>query len=210
MKMASLREKQKAQRRELIEKAAGDLFVEKGFEDTSIEKIAERALVSPATVYNYYGTKGELLLALLARGEVGITERVEGFLKKADTESPASLVTTVIMSNVEDTLSAISKELWGHVVAFVATTSDSSLAPKYLDTIVANLAQALEQVISHFVQTGILKPDVDCTYVAHLLTRIERVHFLTFLYLDGFSLENLREAIQTDVDFILGGLIVEA
>lgn len=205
--MAGLREKQKAQRRELIEKAAGELFVEKGFEDTSIEKIAEHALVSPATVYNYYGTKGELLLALLARGEVGITERVEDFLKKADTENPASLVTAVIMSNVEDTLSAISKELWGHVVAFIATTSDPSLAPKYLDTIVANLAAALERVISHFVGAGILKPDVDCTYVAHLLTRIERVHFLTFLYLDDFSLEDLHDAIETDVSFILSSLV---
>lgn len=205
--MASLREKQKAQRRKLIEQAAGDLFLEKGFEDTSIEKIAERALVSPATVYNYYGTKGELLLALLARGEVGITESVDSFLEKADRESPESLVTTVIMSNVEDTLSAISKELWGHVVAFVATTSDPSLAPKYLDTIAVNLAQALEQVIRHFVEAGVLKPDVDCTYVAYLLTRIERVHFLTYLYLTAFSLEDLKVAIRKDVDFILGSLV---
>ncbi|MDG1784101.1 MAG: helix-turn-helix domain containing protein, partial [Porticoccaceae bacterium] len=61
--MSKLRAKQKAQRRKLIEIAAKNLFVEKGFEMASIEEIATLAMVSPATVYNYYGSKDELLLA---------------------------------------------------------------------------------------------------------------------------------------------------
>lgn len=204
--MAGLREKQKAQRRDLIEGAAGELFVEKGFDDSTIEEIAERALVSPATVYNYYGSKGELLLALVARGEVGIEERLEGIIARVATENPIELVTNVIMSNVEDTLSALSRELWGHVVAFIATTSDSDVAPRYLDTIVAGLAKAIEQVLVHFVTEGFFKPDTDCHYVAYLLTRIERIHFLTYIYLEDFSREGLRADIGKDVEFILNGL----
>jgi AcrR family transcriptional regulator len=204
--MAGLREKQKARRRELIEKAAGALFVEKGFDDTTIEEIAERAVVSPATVYNYYGSKGELLLALVARGEVGIAEKVRDFMKQAQTEDPASLVTAVIMSNVEDTLSALSRELWGHVVAFIATTPDPEVAPRYLNTIADGLARAIEHVIAHFVATGVFRPDTDSRYVAYLLTRIERIQFLNFVYLKDFPLEALREAIGRDVAFILQGL----
>ena len=204
--MVSLREKQKAQRRNLIEIAAGELFVEKGFDDSTIEEIADRALVSPATVYNYYGSKGELLLALVARGEVGIAEKLEGFITKAETENPATLVTNVIMSNVEDTLSALSRELWGHVVAFIATTPDPEVAPKYLDTIVAGLAKAIETVLAHFVNEGVFTSNTDCHYVAYLLTRIERIHFLTYIYLDDFSREDLRAAIAQDVEFILKGI----
>ena len=59
--MSKLRAQQKAQRRELIEIAAKNLFVEKGFELASIEEIAALAMVSQATVYNYYGSKDELL-----------------------------------------------------------------------------------------------------------------------------------------------------
>ena len=73
--MSQLRKKQKAQRRELIEVAAKNLFVEKGFELASVEEIADLAMVSPATIYNYYGTKDELLLAIVARGEVGVVQK---------------------------------------------------------------------------------------------------------------------------------------
>ncbi len=204
--MTSLRAKQKAQRRNLIEVAAGELFVEKGFDDTTIEVIAEHALVSPATVYNYYGSKGELLLALVARGEVGITEKLDGFVALADTAQPADLLTDVIMSNVDDTLSALSRELWGHVVAFIATTADPTVAPKYLDTIVDGLARAIEKVLAHFVKEGVFRPDTDCRYVAYLLTRIERIHFLTYIYLDDFTRDELRAAIEKDVAFILDGI----
>ncbi len=44
--MSKLREKQKAQRRELIELAAKNLFVEKGFELTSIEITSLKILKS--------------------------------------------------------------------------------------------------------------------------------------------------------------------
>ena len=43
--MSKLRAKQKAQRQELIEVAAKNLFVEKGFELASIEEIADLAMV---------------------------------------------------------------------------------------------------------------------------------------------------------------------
>ena len=64
--MAGLRERQKAGRREDILKAAGLLFRRDGFAATSIEQIAERAELSTGTVYNYFPSKGDLLLALVA------------------------------------------------------------------------------------------------------------------------------------------------
>jgi len=92
------------------------------------------------------------------------------------------------------------------VVAFIATTPDPDVAPKYLDTIVAGLAKAIEQVLAHFVTEGVFRADTDCHFVAYLLTRIERIHFLTYIYLDHFSREDLRAAISKDVEFILAGL----
>jgi len=47
--------------------AAWELVGEKGFDDTSVEEIAARAEVGPATVYAYFGSKNELLAALLIR-----------------------------------------------------------------------------------------------------------------------------------------------
>lgn len=202
--MAGLREKQKAQRRALIEKAAADLFVEKGFADTTIEEIAERALVSAPTVYNYYGTKGDLLLALVARGEEGIEEAQDDFSKQTAGHTPSELVAKVIHSNVNDTLSALSRELWGHVVAFVATASDPAVAPRYLETIASGLGTAIESVLRKYQEDGKLRAGTDMHELAFLLTRMERIHFLNFVYLKHMTVEDLHKAIAADVAMIVG------
>ncbi len=64
--MASLRERQKERRSREILDAATALIGEKGYDETSVEEIAARAEVGVATVYNYFGSKNELLHALLA------------------------------------------------------------------------------------------------------------------------------------------------
>ncbi|HEX7200138.1 MAG TPA: helix-turn-helix domain-containing protein, partial [Dongiaceae bacterium] len=64
--MTGLRERQKAGRRKDILAAASLLFRRDGFAETSIEQIAGRARLSAGTVYNYFGSKGDLLLALVA------------------------------------------------------------------------------------------------------------------------------------------------
>src|SRR5215470_9123937 len=64
--MTGLRERQKAGRRRDILGAASLLFRRDGFAETSIEQIAGRAQLSAGTVYNYFGSKGDLLLALVA------------------------------------------------------------------------------------------------------------------------------------------------
>jgi len=68
-----LREKKQAQIRAAIFRAALALFEEKGFDAASVDEIADRAQVSRATYFNYFGTKegvlryyGEQLAAHLA------------------------------------------------------------------------------------------------------------------------------------------------
>ena len=65
--MSSLRERQKERRSHEILDAAIALISENGYDETSVEEIAARAEVGVATVYNYFGSKNELLHALLAK-----------------------------------------------------------------------------------------------------------------------------------------------
>jgi AcrR family transcriptional regulator len=201
--MSRLRAQQKAQRRELIEIAAKNLFVEKGFEPASIEEIALLAMVSQATVYNYYGSKDELLLAIVARGEVGIAEKDSEFSHRASSENPVDLVVEVIMSNIHDTISTLSRELWGNVIAYVATTSDQTVGPRYIDTISGGLGTALFHVLETFQKNGKISPDIDVHYLADLLTRIERIQFLNFIYFKTMSISDLADSIRKDITFVL-------
>jgi AcrR family transcriptional regulator len=76
-----LRSRKKERTRRAIEDAALDLFAERGYEDTTVDEIAERAEVSKATFFRYFGTKGEVIF-----GDTG--EQHEG-LRRAIVERPS-------------------------------------------------------------------------------------------------------------------------
>jgi AcrR family transcriptional regulator len=59
---AGLRERKKAKTRALIQEHALRLFREQGYDETSIEQIAESAEVSPSTVFRYFPTKPDLVI----------------------------------------------------------------------------------------------------------------------------------------------------
>ena len=65
--MAGLRERKKERRRQAILDAALELLRANDIRAVTIEQIAERAEVSPPTVYNLVGTREQLLVALVDR-----------------------------------------------------------------------------------------------------------------------------------------------
>ena len=203
--MTGLRARQKEKRREMIEQAAGLLFESKGFAVSTIEEVADAALVSPATVYNYYGNKGELLLALVSKGETATREKLHDFVSRAQEEEPEDLLSEIICFNVQDTLKFLSRELWGHVVAYVATTSDPSVAPRYLSAIADDLAAALAATIKEYSKLEILN-EIDAEHLAYVLTRIERNQFLNYVYLRDMPLEDLLAGIKKDVSMLIGAI----
>jgi AcrR family transcriptional regulator len=60
------KEREREEMRELILRGAQKIFLENGYEKTSIRSIADAIEYSPATIYLYYKDKNELLFALQA------------------------------------------------------------------------------------------------------------------------------------------------
>ena len=71
----SLRERQRQERERLILRAAEELFIERGYHDTSMDDIAARVGIAKGTVYLHFASKEDLTLALFERG---IREFVRG------------------------------------------------------------------------------------------------------------------------------------
>lgn len=85
MGIAERKEREKLEMREKILLAATELFVEKGYDETSIRTIAERIEYSPATIYLYFKDKPELFHAIMDQAFQTLLER---FRKNCTLENP--------------------------------------------------------------------------------------------------------------------------
>ena len=68
-------------KKQAIIQAALQLFKEKGFKETSIKSIAEVAEVSPVSIYNYFGSKDNLVALCVNDLFEEITQQAEDILK---------------------------------------------------------------------------------------------------------------------------------
>ncbi len=73
------------EKRELIIDAAGDLFIEQGFSNTSMDKVAERAGVSKQTVYSHFGSKEGIFVTSIETKCILNSLSSEFFQQKAPT-----------------------------------------------------------------------------------------------------------------------------
>ncbi|CAL9513309.1 hypothetical protein SUDANB58_03697 [Streptomyces sp. enrichment culture] len=85
-----LRERKKARTREAIRSAAYALMRERGYEATTVQGIAERAEVSPSTVFRYFPTKEDIVL----------TDEYDPFLAEEFAARPADEPWTVSLRHV--------------------------------------------------------------------------------------------------------------
>jgi TetR/AcrR family transcriptional regulator, fatty acid metabolism regulator protein len=63
--VSSLRQKQRQERLELILQAAEQVFVERGYHDTSMDEIAARVGIGTATIYAHFSSKEDLMVAAI-------------------------------------------------------------------------------------------------------------------------------------------------
>jgi AcrR family transcriptional regulator len=87
-----LRERNKAKRRDAILDAALDLLHTTPVAALSTQRIAERAEVSPATVYNLVGTRQELLAALIDRVLDGLVDTLAATDRPHDPVADAATI----------------------------------------------------------------------------------------------------------------------
>lgn len=73
---SSLRERSRQQRRAAIERAALELFAERGYDETTVADIGERAEVAPRTVSGYFPSKLHLALSYMTTAATRLEQRL--------------------------------------------------------------------------------------------------------------------------------------
>ena len=109
--MTGLRERQKADRRRRILRAAARRFRRDGYHAARIEDLAADAEVSVGTVYNYHQTKGDILMALVAMEVEEVLAAGETILADPPPGVEAPLL-ALIGVYYDHSLTHLSKEMW--------------------------------------------------------------------------------------------------
>jgi len=199
--MSGLREKQKAGRRRSILLAARRLFLERGYEATTIEAIAETAAVSAVTVYNHYGTKGGVLLAVVGQSDGLLIEKIRTILADPPDDLLAAML--AFSKTISDhAFSYLNKPIWRHVIATSVIEGSSEFGQGYeeLDGVLVRL---LAELLETFRANGALPADFDTDVAAHVLYNIHNARFIQFMSHDTAEFTDLYDAVHTDMAFTL-------
>ncbi|MCW1917319.1 TetR/AcrR family transcriptional regulator [Rhodobacter sp. KR11] len=111
-----LRAKHKAERETRILDAALDLFREAGFDAVRIEDIAARAEVSAGTVYNYFATKGDVLLALVSLEVEEVLDQGAAVVA-CPPQGLAAALDALVGGYYAHSLTWLTKDLWRQAIA---------------------------------------------------------------------------------------------
>lgn len=97
-RVPGLRERKKRQTASRIWAAAVELFLERGFDQVSVAEIAAAADVSKMTVFNYFGTKEDVLLGPM---EEHVTDAADAVRDRAPGESAADALRRHLLGLIE-------------------------------------------------------------------------------------------------------------
>ena len=133
-----------ALRREQILDAAAQVFAQRGFRTASIQQVAEAAGIAKGTVYNYFDSKDDLLLALLDR--LNETEERPAQFDELLHGDPRQMMGALlrhrfeVLSDQKELFRALLPELLGN----------HKLRQRYLRRVVRPSMQLAEQALAKF------------------------------------------------------------
>lgn len=180
-------------RREIFE-AAVHLFLEKGFQDTSMREIAQAAGMGKSSLYDYFRTKDEILIFVIVEKTVALTKQAQAI---ACLDMPPDARLRRIMQMHLDFMQA-NAQLFSRLSAETLRLKPESQRP------IQESRYAFQDVVRDLIQEGIAQGffrPVHALNAARLLTN----SMLSVLYTTrptGSAEEMLDEA----VDIFLNGI----
>ena len=200
--MAGLREHQKAGRRRRILEAARHHFLASGYEAATIEAIAETAEVSSVTVYNYYGTKRGLLLALVAQSDDILITKINEMLGDAS-DDPIEAITRFAETIRDHVLGYLDRPIWRYVIATSVIEGSSHFGHAFAE-LDREMARLLGRLLETIKRRGALRGVRDCAAVGETLFKLQNARFIEFIADDAMTDQEMAHLVRSDLVLILG------
>ena len=192
--MAGLREKQKADRERRILEAAVTKFRANGYRAVRIEDLADMAEVSVGTVYNYYQTKGDILMATVAMEVEEVLHAGVAILADPP-QAVDDAFLALIFSYYDHSLVYLTKEMWRTAMALAIEAPGTPNGRRYFE-LDQRLASQMTDLVQVLQTRGTVRQDLDPGPFGVLLFNNLNQMFLEFVKDDNMPLEVLRRRVD--------------
>lgn len=200
--MTGLREKKKIDRKSRIQGAAIKLFDYAGFEATTMNRIAEEANLGVGTLYNYYKSKGELLLSI-------IEDRTDAFLPDFDDSiKNRSGDVLAAINGFQDiyfhSFSTYSKRIWREFISNMLTKQPSMM--DYISKIDSIYLSKFAELLTQLKSDSLLKENTEVENVVLTLYSIMIFHVFKYILDEGMTMESLQASLNKQTGLVVKGL----
>ena len=207
-----LRSRKKAQRRQDILSVAGRLFNDNGFDATTMVEIAENTGVSPPTVFNYFGSKENILSALLFEGTARV--RVEHLAQRPREDQPFVVILTRLLCELtENTMRIAGKRVWRYAESANIRRVGTEFQKQFAESDLA-LLRLIRAYLGDYTLVLRSKRPADYDFFAQMVYDLWTARYFEFIKDDGMTIEahydRLREDVATWVDMLFDDAVAQA
>ena len=168
---------------------AKELFIEKGYENTSIVNILEKVGIAKGTLYYYFTSKEEILDAIIDRISEKIFYKAQEISKDPSLSVQEKILGVVMSLNIED-----DKEK--KIVNNIHNPQNLLMHQKQFDSIIDNVVPILTKVICEGIEIGIFNTD-------YPLETVEMILIYTQTVFDSNNNLSMEETLRKISAFIV-------
>lgn len=200
--MSGLREQKKQQAKQNIIHAAHEIFTEKGYQKATMPEIAKRAEVGTGTIYNYFTSKGLLLLTVFA-AEVDKMSRHQQNKQQTTDEHPVRMIRDIILQ-FADLFQLYPKTFWKEL--FHVMTAEMGESPQ-LRTELFGMDQEIMAWITTIIDTyqQTFSVPLHGKETAYVIYGISMTNTFIYIYDDNMTIAQYKQALVNQIDLFFAG-----
>lgn len=197
MAVLSLRKRQKLDRSKRILEVARTRFQNEGYGKVTIESIAAEANVSAVTVYNYYETKANLLLALVKESDVRLISQLNCLIDElpVDIRDAVANFGQIMRRHA---ITYLTKSTWREVLAASILEGGKQFGHTYRD-LDRTLIELMLVLVKAYQRRGTLSGDIDTDTLADTLFAVQNIRFFLFISDENQTEEDANTLFQRDI-----------
>lgn len=186
-------------KKEDIFNAGRDIFYSKGYKDTNIADIAEKAGIGVGTFYNYYPSKEKLFLEIFIKENEDQKKRMFASIDLND--DPVTLVTKIVTQNIDNINSNLIQKEWYNRELY-------DKMEKYFDeqggmnSINELSYSGVAELIRRWKAEGKIRKDIDDEMVIAIFKSIPYID----LHKNEIGLQHFPQLLFYITEFIMKGL----